>query len=151
MWEGGSRSDSIAFEVRSKNLTNVILTGRLSHEEMPAVYSAASVLLVSLKNEPALSSTIPSKLQSYLSAGKPIVASLNGEAARLVIDAQAGFACSAESPDALVEAVLKLYEMSPDERDRLGMNARHYFKTNFHATERASELVDHLRTLVEQP
>lgn len=147
----GSRSDAIALEVKSKNLTNVIFTGRLSHEEMPAVYSAASVLLVSLKNEPALSATIPSKLQSYLSAGKPIVASLNGEAARLVIEAQAGFACPAESSDALAEAVLKLYEMSPDERDQLGMNARHYFKTHFHEVERVSELVDHLRTLVEQP
>jgi glycosyltransferase involved in cell wall biosynthesis len=147
----GSRYDSIALEVKSKNLTNMVLSGRLSHEEMSAVYSAASVLLVSLKNEPSLSATIPGKLQGYLSAGKPIVASLNGEAARLVINAQAGFACPAESPDALAEAVLKLYEMSPDERDRLGINARHYFKTHFHATERVSELVDHLRTLVEQP
>ena len=145
----GSRSDAVELEVKSKNLTNVILTGRLANEEMPAVYSAASVLLVSLKDEPALSATIPSKLQSYLSAGKPIVASLNGEAARLVIDAQAGFACPAENPDALAQAVRELYEMSPDERDRLGMNARHYFKTHFHEAERVIELADHLRSLVE--
>lgn len=145
----GSRSSSIGLKIKSMNLANVVMTGRLSHEEMPAVYSAASVLLVSLKNEPALSATIPSKLQGYLSAGKPIVASLNGEAARLVIAAQAGFACPAESPDALAEAVLKLYEMSPDERDRLGINARHYFKTHFHEVERVNELVDHLHTLVE--
>lgn len=145
----GSRSDLIALEVERKKLTNVIFTGRLAQEEMPAVYSAASVLLVSLKNEPALSATIPSKLQSYLSAGKPIIASLNGEAARLVMDAQAGFACPAESPDALAQAVLKLYEMSPDERDQLGINARDYFKTHFYATERVNELVDHLRNLVK--
>lgn len=143
----GSRSNSIALEVKSKKLTNVILTGRLSHVEMPAVYSAASVLLVSLKNEPALSATIPSKLQSYLSAGKPIVASLNGEAARLVLDAGAGFACPAENPNALAATVLKLYAMSPAERDRLGINAQHFFKTHFHATERITELVQHLRTL----
>jgi glycosyltransferase involved in cell wall biosynthesis len=147
----GSRSASIALEVKRKNLTNVILTGRLSHEEMPAVCSSASVLLVSLKNEPSLSATIPSKLQSYLSAGKPIIASLNGEAARLVTDAQAGIACPAESHEALAQAILKLYEMSPDERDRLGINARRYFKTHFHAAERVSELVDHLRSLVGKP
>jgi glycosyltransferase involved in cell wall biosynthesis len=145
----GSRSNSIEHLLKSKKVTNVVMVGRLPAEEMNSVFSAASVLLVSLKNEPALSATIPSKLQSYLSAGKPIIASLNGEAAKLVIDANAGLSCPAENPDALSKAVLKLYNMSDVERDQLGRNARHYFKTHFNMADRIREFIDHLHTLVD--
>lgn len=146
----GSRFASIALDVKNKGMSNIIMTGRFSPEEMPSVFSAASVLLVCLKNDPALSATIPSKLQSYMSAGKPIIASLDGEAARLVVDANAGVSCQAEDSEALAKAVLQLYQMAPDERSRLGMNARHYFKTHFHLTERVSELVCHFRALTDR-
>lgn len=146
----GSRAASIAIEIKRKNLSNISMTGRLSPDDMPSIFSAASVLLVSLRNEPSLSATVPSKLQSYLSVGKPIIASLNGEAARLVIEANAGFACPAEDPVALAEAVLSLYKMSADDRALFGANARQYFNANFHSLEKIKELAEHLHAVVGQ-
>ena len=144
----GSRSAFIQSEVESEQLGNVILTGRLPHEDMPPIFSAASALLVSLKDDATLSTTIPSKLQSYLSAGKPIVASLNGEPARLVEEAGAGMVCLAESPELLADAVLKLYEMPADEREQFGVNARIYFKKHFDQERCVQELADHFRELM---
>lgn len=87
----GSREDSLAKEIERRKLANVVLTGRLPHSEMPAVFDAASALLLTLADSPALALTIPSKLQAYLAAGKPVIACLNGVSARIVSDAEAPF------------------------------------------------------------
>ena len=65
--------------------------------------------------------TIPGKLQSYLAAGIPILAMLNGEGSEVVRTAQAGLACPAGNYQALAESVLKLSRMSPEERKAMGM------------------------------
>jgi len=77
---------------------------------------------VSLKDEPIFSMTIPGKLQSYLAAGIPVLAMLNGEGAAVVKNANAGFSCAAGDASALSDAVLKLVNMSSDERDVMGRN-----------------------------
>lgn len=140
----GSRSTSIALDIKRRNLTNVIMTGHFPPEEMSSIFAASSALLVSLRSNPALSATIPSKLQSYLSAGKPIIASLNGEAAHVVTKAKAGISCPAEDADALADAVLRLYKMTPQERSLLGENGHQYFKTHFSLPKCVNELIDHL-------
>lgn len=145
----GSQFASIESLVQRKRLGNVVMTGSLPSEAMPAIFSASSVLLISLCNDPELSATVPSKLQSYFSAGKPILASVNGEAARLVIDANAGVTCSAENPGALAKAVLQLYKMTQTERIQLGINAHRYFKKHFHVMERITELIACLKLKVK--
>ena len=82
-------------EVNQRGLNESIsLVGRHPVEKMPEFFQQADVLLVSLKNEPVFSMTIPGKLQAYLMAGKPILAMLNGEGARIVTESGCGIACS---------------------------------------------------------
>ena len=138
----GSESDKIAADIERKKLTNVIMPGRFPPEDMPAIFSKASALLVSLARDPALSATIPNKLQSYMSAAKPIIASLDGEAATLVNNVSAGVSCPAEDAVALARAVRCLCGMSQLERQALGQNARVYYDTNFEPKKRVRELFD---------
>lgn len=63
---------------------------------MPSIMAGASVLLVSLIKSEIMSLTIPSKVQAYLAAGKPIIASLDGEGARVIIEIWCRFSSSAE-------------------------------------------------------
>ncbi len=141
----GSQFTSIALDIKRRHLTNVIMTGQLSSEEMPSLFAVSSALLVSLRDNSTLSATIPSKLQSYLSAGKPIIASLNGETARIVEEAKAGLACPAEDADALAEAVLCLYKMTPQERSLLGENGYQYFKAHFSSPKSINTLISYLQ------
>lgn len=145
---GGCRLASIEAEVKKRSLTNVVSTGRLSPHEMPSVFSAASVLLVTLSDSPAMARTVPSKLQTYLAQGKPVIASLNGEGARLVVEANAGIACPAGNPESLADAVLKMHAMSPNERLRLGENGHRYFRTHFESKARTGQLIEHLKKAV---
>jgi len=145
----GSRFTSISLDIKRRNLTNVIMTGRLPPEEMPSIFSASSVLLASLKRNPTFSATIPSKLQSYLSTGKPIIASLDGEGAQLVMKAKAGLVCPAEDANALADAVLRLYKMTAKERSLLGKNGYKYFKTHFYSLKSVDALIGHLQYAVQ--
>lgn len=144
---GGSREAWFAQEVDRRKSANVVLTGRLPKAEMPAVFAAASALLVTLADSPALALTIPSKLQAYLAAGRPVIASLNGESARIVKDAEAGFTSPAGDAESLAAAVLKLYGLEPDERNHLGSNGRRYFDEHFEPSKRVRELIEHFENI----
>lgn len=144
----GSQSNTLAESIESCKLENVVMTGRVPPEEMASIYEAASVLLLSLRDDPALSATIPSKLQSYLSAGRPIIASCNGESADVLLKAKAGLSCPAGDASELAKAVLRLYEMAPEERGILGKNGREYFIAHYHLPERIKELERHIGDVI---
>lgn len=146
----GSMADAIGRDIRASGVENVTMTGEIAAKDIPAIYSASSGLLLTLRDEPALSATIPSKLQSYLAAGKPIIVSSNGESANEIIRANAGLTCSPENAEELAKAVLRLYRMSPEARTNLGENARRYFFSHCYLPDRTAELAAHFRKTVGQ-
>lgn len=110
-------------EIKRRNLQDcVLLLGRHPVDRMPSFFKHANALLVSLKDEPIFSMTIPGKLQSYLAAGIPVVAMLNGEGAEVVKSSRSGLTCAAGDHPGLAAAVLKLYEMTIEERETMGRN-----------------------------
>ena len=71
----GRERSRIEQEIHRRHLgATVHLPGPRPIETMPLYYAAADALLVSLKREPIFALTIPSKVQSYLACGKPILA-----------------------------------------------------------------------------
>ena len=140
----GSRSEWVQQEVNRRQLGNVQLAGRFPTEAMPSILAQASVLLVSLARNAIMSQTVPSKMQAYLAAGTPIIASLDGEGARLVEEAGAGLACPAEDAAALAQAVLRLRAIPSDELRRMGDAGQIYYKRNFNPNLLAERLVQHL-------
>lgn len=82
--------------------------GRHPEKDMPFFFACADAMLVSLRDEPIFALTVPSKVQAYLACGKPIVASLNGDGARIIEVAQLGFVAPAGSPEKL-SAVMQVF------------------------------------------
>lgn len=109
----------------------VLLAGRFDLERMPSFFRHADALLVSLRDEPIFALTIPGKVQSYLMAGRPILAMLNGEGARVVHESGAGFAVSAGNSAGLADAARTMLALDSDERDEMAKAGRHYAKVNF--------------------
>jgi colanic acid biosynthesis glycosyl transferase WcaI len=110
---------------------NFHFLGRHPVEAMPAFFSAADVLLVTLKKQKIFALTIPSKVQAYLACGKPVIAALDGEGARIVAEAGAGLSCPAEDPAAFARTVLEMYQTPKAGRDRMGVNGKAYYRANF--------------------
>lgn len=119
-------------EVRKQQLDGCFhFLGRHPLETMPAFFSSADVLLVTLKKASIFALTIPSKIQAYLACGRPVIAALDGEGAKIIDDAGAGYSCPAESPESLAATVLKMYETPKSEREVMGMSGRRYYEENF--------------------
>lgn len=134
-------------EVQRLQLQNVYFPGRFPMSDMPYILSRADVLLVSLKNKPIFSYTIPFKVQGYLATGKPIIASMNGEGARIIAsEAKAGIACSAEDVNELADAVIRIFNMTKEQRSELGENGKSYFKKYFDMDVLLNRLVEILKT-----
>ncbi len=143
--------DGRYYENLSKTVFNlnleekVHLLGRYPLEDMPAFFARADALLVTLKRDPISEFTIPGKLQSYLGAGKPILAMLAGEGARLVKENDCGLCCEPENAAALGDIISQIYRMTPENRDKLGANAKKLAKNSFDRNFLIDQLDDWLK------
>ena len=127
----GREAARLADEITRRKLTNVDMPGRFPPEMMPAILSHASALLVTLARAPIFAMTVPSKLPTYLAAGSPILAAMDGEGARVVMEAGAGLAVPAEDAAALALAARALYAASSDERAAMGRRGREYHDRHY--------------------
>ena len=108
--------------------------GQLPRDEMPTLFRQAGALLVSLKQDEAMAMTVPSKVQAYLAAGCPILASLDGEGARIVEEAGAGFASKAGDAEGLAGSVLRMKALPAQTRTAMGDRGRAYYLREFDRT-----------------
>jgi colanic acid biosynthesis glycosyl transferase WcaI len=127
----GEERAVIEEEIRHRKLPNIRLLPLQPKDGMAEMYSAADVLLLNQKAA-VEDSVIPSKLLTYMAAGRTILAAVNerSEAARQIREAQCGVLVRAEDPKALVEAVLALRQ-NPALRHKLGANGRVYADRHF--------------------
>lgn len=146
----GCMSGWLEQQLIEKALDNVILAGRFPASLMPAIFSLAKGLLVTLKKDEAFTYIIPSRIQAYLAAGRPIIAGLDGEGARIIEEAGAGFTSPAEDPVALANNIERLYYMSLDKREELGRSARLYFLEHFEMNQQSKRLIDIFKNRINE-
>ena len=112
-----------------RQLSNVIFIEQQPTEHMGRILALADVAVVHLKNSPLFRITIPSKIQAYMAAGKPIIAGIRGDAETVLSASGAGEIIEPESPEAMAEGVNKLYRMPENERNRMGLNGQEYYRS----------------------
>lgn len=110
---------------------NVVFHGRHDIEEMPAFYKASDAMVATFADNPVLGLTLPRKIQSYMAAGRPVIAAVTGEAKRVIDDACCGFCCEAEDAEGLAIACLKMACLSWDARVRMGQSGLAYYQKYF--------------------
>lgn len=110
------------------NVQNLRFVPRVPMSEIGTILSRADVLLVHLKDDPLFEITIPSKTQAYLAVGKPILMGVRGDAARLVMDAEAGMAVAPENDEEIADAVLRFAALPAAERERIAKNAKTFYR-----------------------
>lgn len=143
----GRKSAWLEAEIAKRGLQEVmLLPGRFPVERMPSFYAHADALLVSLKQDPVFSMTIPGKVQSYLMAGIPLVGMLDGEGAAVIREANAGLACPAGDSAGLANAIQNLAAMTSNQRQQLGLNGKLYAQKEFGR----AELMERLEALLNE-
>jgi hypothetical protein len=93
---------------RARSLENVRFLDGVPREQVPSVLASCDALLVILREDPLFKITIPSKLYEYMAAGKPILCSVDGEAAALVVESRSGLPVRPSDGGALAHSVRML-------------------------------------------
>lgn len=133
--------------IETNQLQDTVFTvGRFPVESMATFFSKTNALLVSLKNDEIFNLTVPAKLQAYMSAGKPIIAMLNGEGANIVEEVNCGLTLPAGNSQKLAEKILEMSKYNPENLKELGNNGKLFFEKNF----RLSVCIDNLERILKK-
>ena len=97
---------------------------------MPDFYRKADALLITLRGTNAVGDTLPGKLQTYMTTGKPILGAINGATQLVIEEAQCGSCVNAGDYKGLAK-LMKFYIEHSKELNACGKNARNYFKRHF--------------------
>ena len=125
----GSELDNLKAIAQKENLTNVIFHGRKPPEQMPRYYAMADAMMVTLTADPFIGMTLPAKVQSYMAAGKPVLAAAGGEIPQVLQSAACGFCAPAEDGTAFANCIRQF--LDTPQREQLGRNARAYYEAHF--------------------
>ena len=146
---GGSKIEYIRKVIADQKIDNIQLMGQHPIEKMPLFIDFCDVLLITLKKEKTFELTIPNKLQAYLASGKPILGSIDGEGANVIIKANAGIVVDSEDYKSLSDSAKKLSLMNKKNLEIFGKNGVNYFEENFCVEKFISKLSGYLRKQVE--
>lgn len=141
---GDGRKRSWVENYRDENQLHdtVHWVGRHPVETMPAFFEQADVMLMTLKDVSIFSLTAPAKLQAYMSAGKPVLAMMNGEGPRIIKEASCGCSVPASDSRALADTILNLSRMPESELQQLGQNGKSYQQIHFDLDKSINHLVE---------
>lgn len=112
-------------------LSNLIILGFQPYQRMPEVLGAADVLIAILEPDAGVYS-VPSKILTYLCAGKPLLLAVPSEnlAARTLKQAEAGIVVDPSDLPAFVKAAKQLFK-DANLRTKYGRNALRYARSSF--------------------
>ena len=133
----GAEKAALVERARALRLGNVSFREAVPREDVPALYRAADVCLVPLRAVPLFRSFIPSKMFEILACGRPILASLEGEAAEILAASGAALVVPPEDVGALAAAVTRL-AADPALRAALASRGRAYVAEHFDRRRLAS-------------
>lgn len=120
----GSHAAHLRRRVQEDGLEGVELHGRLPAAEMGPVYAASDGLLVSLDAQPIFQLTVPSKFQSCLAAGRPVLAVSDGELRQVVEREAVGLAAHPARVEEIRAMLAAFATLSAGERGAMGIRAR---------------------------
>jgi colanic acid biosynthesis glycosyl transferase WcaI len=112
-------------EILRRGLKNLTLLPLQPRERVSDMQSAADVMLLTTSAQIG-STSVPSKLITYLAVGKPVIcaASAGTDIAALVQERQLGLVIPPEDPAALADAITHMSALDPSARAAIGRRGR---------------------------
>jgi glycosyltransferase involved in cell wall biosynthesis len=139
----GDQSADLARE--TAGLPNVTLTGWLAPGALRDLLACSHVGFMPLRS---VRDAFPNKAFEYLSAGLPILSSLEGEMEQLLAESEAGFSYREGDTETLFSLVARLAH-NPDLRSHMSRNARTLFEQRFRESHLYDAYAQHVERMFE--
>ena len=128
----GSEKNFLESKIKEFKLEDTIYyLGSFPLEEMGNFYCHADMMLLTLRDEPIYSYTVPCKLQGYLASKKPVAAMINGEAAQIIQKSGCGFAVNAEDYKKFAKELLLMSCKEPSVLNDISNRGFEYYNKIF--------------------
>lgn len=139
----GSKKTFIDDYIRQNNLNDTVFTvGRYPSDLMPAFFKKANAMLLSLKADfPHIKAVVPSRLQSYMSASRPVLAMVEGGAAEIINESNCGYVVHPDDYNSLVDIIRNKVIQNLEEFEKLGENGRKYYENHYTKDKCISNLI----------
>ena len=121
----GADKERVQAQAAARNLSTLHFVDQQPRERIPAFICASDVCLVLLRKTELFKTVIPTKMLEFMSCERPVVLGAEGQARKILEEANAGVAIEPESTNSLIEALNTLAN-DIDARHRYGANARSY-------------------------
>jgi glycosyltransferase involved in cell wall biosynthesis len=132
---------------KEKQLLNkIVFHGHHNFSNLKYYYNIADICILTLNSQSIVGDTIPSKLQGYMAAGRPVVAAINGASADVINESKCGFVAKAGDFRGLSELFIKM--INSDSLKEYGQNGRDYFVKNYTLNHHVNSLLFYLDKLI---
>lgn len=131
-----------------RGLDNMFFHGYMPEESLTEYYSRADAMLLTLMDDPVIARTLPRKMQSYMAAGKPVLAAAGESVRQVICESQCGYCVPPGDSEGLVEAIRAF--LAREDREQLGRNARAYYEEKFSMEAFIQKIEMHLNSCLPE-
>lgn len=145
----GDGSESENIKTLSKELAvddKIIFHGRCPQEEINRYYEQADICLLTLSSKTAVGLTPPAKLAGYMAASRPVIASIDGAAKKIILQSNCGAVVSADDIGGFADIIIKAINGELPNKE-FGINGRKYFIENFTLDKHLDKLEESLEDM----
>lgn len=143
---GGSRKEWLEEFIKENGFEDrAVCLGQYPFTAMPAFYKQANAMLVTLRaGFPHLEAVVPARLQSYMSAGRPVLAMIGCGGADIIEESLCGYAVPAGDSKALISVIKEKVLTDKESFRKMGNNGRDYYNKYF----RMDKCIDNLEEII---
>ena len=138
----GSLKKNLIIDLDNLNLLNKCkFINQIDIVDVPSYSKLADAMFFSLKDNYLFSRTVPAKMQSYMALGRPIIALIKGEGAKIIRDSNSGIVISNSDTKQIASSIINFSEMKDTELNKMGENGRKFYLNNFSIKLRKQQLL----------
>ncbi len=143
----GAEKEKLQALAEKEHLTNIRFLHQQPRDTIPLFINASDVCLVLLRKADVFRTVLPSKMLEFMACGRPVVLGVDGQARRILDQAQAGIYTTPGDAASLTQVVMNLYRDS-SLRGRLGENGRDFIVKHYSREQQALEYLSIMERLI---
>lgn len=143
---GGSRREWLETFIKENGLgDSAVCLGQYPFKAMPAFYKQADAMLVTLRaGYPHLEAVVPARMQSYMSAGRPVLAMIGCGGADIIEESRCGYAVPAGDSQTLIDVIKNKVLANRESFRQMGENGRDFYMKHY----RLNDCIDNLERII---
>lgn len=138
----GSELNNLKKLVKSRSIPGVYFWGRFTESEMLEFYEKTDFLVISLNPDNVYEKYVPSKFQTYLQTGKPILCAMHGTVSEIIQNEALGITTEPGNPVEIAKAFLEIITFSAFQKEEIKLRSSNIIKSKYNRSVNLKRLTE---------